>query len=160
MWCLLDHGGKLFTVTPAVNQTPALIVLDGFEPPSLIQTRPLFKPRPLFSNIRQALYTFFSKGNVPVMREAISFYLFVLSPATPKARDGRYCNTVHPLSFHVNWDSRVILSNVQTDSQLDLILILVTFLWNGANNDQNMTSLRLVEWIFLTNLQRPLGIYI
>ena len=45
-------GHWLFTVIPAVNQTPALIVLDGFEPPALIQTRPLFKLRPLFGHIR------------------------------------------------------------------------------------------------------------
>ena len=43
MWCLLDHGGKLFTVTPAVNQTPALSVLDGFEPPALVQTQALIQ---------------------------------------------------------------------------------------------------------------------
>ena len=41
---------------PAVNQTPALIVLDGFEPPALIQTRPLFKLRPLFGQIRYVHY--------------------------------------------------------------------------------------------------------
>ena len=36
------HRTCLFTATPA------LIVLDGVEPPAVIQTRPLFKPRPLF----------------------------------------------------------------------------------------------------------------
>ena len=45
---IIAHG----TVTQAVNQTPVLIVLDGFEPPALIQTRPLFKVRPLFGHIR------------------------------------------------------------------------------------------------------------
>ena len=31
---------------------PSNLVLDGFEPPALIQTRPLFKPRPLFCHIQ------------------------------------------------------------------------------------------------------------
>ena len=46
-----SQDSRLFTVTPVVNQSQALIVLDGFEPPALIQTRPLFKPRPLFGHI-------------------------------------------------------------------------------------------------------------
>ena len=49
---IIAHGTLSVYCYPAVNQTPALIVLDGFEPPALIQTRPLFKLRPLFGHIR------------------------------------------------------------------------------------------------------------
>ena len=49
---IIAHGTLFIYCYPAVNQTLALIVLDGFEPPALIQTRPLFKLRPLFGHIR------------------------------------------------------------------------------------------------------------
>ena len=57
---IIAHGTLFVYCYPAVNQTLTLIVLDGFEPPALIQTRPLFKLRPLFGHIR-----YFLSGHSP-----------------------------------------------------------------------------------------------